>query len=157
MSCSGDCCTYDPSEENRHVTLQGKVGGEGIRQSPRDTGSHVVNGCNVEVGNNSLVLLPHHAHMPQEHAVSPSLPATSRCIRWLPTCSNWPTVFAVCTVLLLLLSPTLLVAAQDLSSPTVLYGLPDVVVAVGQSFSLTIPEDAFSGHVVNFEVCCHGY
>lgn len=155
MSCSGECCTYDSSEENRHVSLQGRVGGEGSWQTPCDTGNHAVRG--VEVGNSCFVLSPHHTHTPQEHGVSPSsIPAAQRCTRRLPNSSNWPAVLIVSTVLLLLLHPTLLAASQVLSSPTVLYGLPDVVTAVGQSFSLAIPEDAFSGHVVTFEVCCHG-
>ena len=98
----------------------------------------------------------HHTHMPREHSTFPT-PAAQHCARRLPTHSNWPSVLVVTAVYLLLLShPTFLAASQDLSSPTLLYGVPDVVAAVGQPFSLTIPEDAFSGYVANFEVCCHG-
>lgn len=154
-SCSGKCCTYDSSEENSHVLLQGRTEGEGWQPSCI-SGSHTIQGCTAEVGS---ILSMHSAqctHMPREHSTFPA-PATQHCTRRLPTHSNWPTALVVTTVFLLLLShPTLLAASQDFSSPTLLYGMPDVVAPVGQPFSLTIPEDAFSGHIATFEVRCHG-
>ena len=153
-SCSGSCCTYDSFEETRHVSLQGRGEGEEACTS----GSCKVEDCTTEDGNSLIVHSPHRTHMPQEHSLSQSpTPSTQHCTRRLSTHSSWSAVLVVSVVCLLLLThPALVAVSQDLPSPTLLYGLPDVVAVVGQPFSLTIPEDAFSGRVVSFEVCCHG-
>ena len=151
-SCSGKCCTYDSSEETRHVSLHGRV------QASCISASDAVHGCNTQDGSTLIMHSSHRTHLPREYCPFGSPPPTiQHCTRRLSTHSNRRAV-QVASILffLLLLHPMPLGASQDHSSPTVLYGLPDVVAVVGQPFYFTIPEDAFSGHVITIEVRCHG-
>ena len=151
-SCSGKCCTYDSSEETRHVSLHERV------QALCISASDAVHGCNTQDGSTLIMHSSHCTHLPREYCPFGSPPpAIQHCTRRLSTHSNGRAV-QVASILffLLLLHPMPLGASQDLSSPTVLYGLPDVVTVVGQPFYFTVPEDAFSGHVVTIEVRCHG-